>query len=80
MASSFKKKSGTSSSRSQAAPRGSKVSLHNNQLLVSSGVPSLDNILGKLYLFLPLDSRISGIIDSHVSFRCFVLKSYCFNL
>ena len=51
MASSFKKKSGTSSSRSQAAPRGSKVSLHNNQLLVSSGVPSLDNILGK-YVFI----------------------------
>ena len=57
MASSFKKKSGTSSSRSQAAPRGSKVSLHNNQLLVSSGVPSLDNILGKYVFAIDKDPR-----------------------
>ncbi len=27
---------------------GTRASLHNNQLLVSSGIPSLDNVLGKL--------------------------------
>ena len=27
---------------------GTKPSLHNNQLLVSSGVPSLDNVLGNI--------------------------------
>ena len=43
MASSFKKKS----NRGRGSyPAGTKVSLHNNQLLISSGVPSLDSLLG----------------------------------
>lgn len=43
MASSFKKKS----SRGRLTyPAGTKISLNNNQLLISSGVPSLDTLLG----------------------------------
>ncbi|XP_022781811.1 elongator complex protein 4-like isoform X3 [Stylophora pistillata] len=43
MATSFKKKSG----RGRAVyPPGTRPSLHNNQLLVSSGVPSMDNVIG----------------------------------
>lgn len=43
MASSFKKKS----TRGRLTyPAGTKVSLHNNQLLISSGIPSLDTVLG----------------------------------
>ena len=45
MATSFKKKG----SRGRAVyPLGTKPSLHNNQLLISSGVPSLDNNIGKV--------------------------------
>ena len=50
MAANFKKKSVPLSSRGQAVPRGSKLSISNNQLLVSSGVPSLDNIIGEFSL------------------------------
>ena len=43
MATSFKKKG----SRGRAVyPSGTKPSLHNNQLLISSGVPSMDNNIG----------------------------------
>ena len=43
MATSFKKKG----SRGRAVyPAGTKPSLHNNQLLISSGVPSMDNNIG----------------------------------
>ena len=45
MATSFKKKG----SRGRAVyPSGTKPSLHNNQLLISSGVPSLDNNIGNV--------------------------------
>ena len=44
MASSFKKKSNRGRGN---YPAGTKISLHNNQLLISSGVPSLDSLLGK---------------------------------
>ena len=43
MASSFRKKAASSK---PSLPRGSRPSLHNAQLLVSSGVPSLDYLLG----------------------------------
>lgn len=44
MATSFKKKG----SRGRAVyPPGTRPSLHNNQLLISSGVPSLDNMIGE---------------------------------
>jgi len=44
MATSFKKKG----SRGRAVyPPGTRPSLHNNQLLTSSGVPSLDNMIGE---------------------------------
>jgi hypothetical protein len=44
MASSFRKKS----HRGRGSyPAGTKISLHNNQLLISTGVPSLDSLLGK---------------------------------
>ena len=42
MASSFKKKSTTK----PTYPRGTKPSFHNSSLLVSTGVPSLDSLLG----------------------------------
>ncbi|KAJ7384443.1 Elongator subunit elp4 [Desmophyllum pertusum] len=43
MATSFKKKG----SRGRAVyPSGTRPSLHNNQLLISSGVPSMDNVIG----------------------------------
>ena len=52
MAANFKKKRPCgSSSRNPSVPAGSKVSIGNNQLLVSSGVPSLDNILGEFVEF-----------------------------
>eukprot|EP00112_Aurelia_sp_Birch-Aquarium-sp1_P024770 Seg798.3 transcript_id=Seg798.3/GoldUCD/mRNA.D3Y31 product="Elongator complex protein 4" protein_id=Seg798.3/GoldUCD/D3Y31 len=73
MASSFKKKSSTSSSRSQAAPRGSKVSLHNNQLLVSSGVPSLDNILGG---GIPVGSVLLVEEDNYTTFSDILLRYF----
>ena len=45
MASSFKKKS----TRGRLTyPAGTKVSLHNKQLLISSGIPSLDTVLGEM--------------------------------
>lgn len=47
MASSFKKKSNRGRSAYLA---GTKISLHNNQLLISSGVPSLDTVLGEALL------------------------------
>lgn len=59
MATSFKKKG----SRGRTVyPSGTKPSLHNNQLLISSGVPSLDNNIGDVidrvfFLFEPI--RIS---------------------
>ena len=45
MATSFKKKSGARGRN--VYPRGTKISLHNNQLLVSTGVPSFDRLIGK---------------------------------
>ena len=46
MATSFKKKS----TRGRAIyPPGTRPSLHNNQLLVSSGVPSMDNVIGETH-------------------------------
>ena len=57
MATSFKKKG----SRGRAVyPSGTKPSLHNNQLLISSGVPSLDNNIGNVIdrFFFYLSSRI----------------------
>eukprot|EP00794_Sanderia_malayensis_P018124 gene18124-19934_t len=41
----FRKRAPISSSRSQGLPLGTKASFQNNQLLVSTGVPSLDNVL-----------------------------------
>ena len=62
MATSFKKK-GT---RGRVVyPPGTRPSLHNNQLLISSGVPSLDNVIGefitdvKIYLISSLILRVS---------------------
>lgn len=47
MATSFKKKG----SRGRAVyPSGTRPSLHNNQLLISSGVPSMDNVIGELII------------------------------
>lgn len=44
MATSFKKKG----SRGRAVyPPGTRPSLHNSQLLISSGVPSMDNVVGE---------------------------------
>lgn len=37
---------------------GTKPSLFNNQLLISSGVPSLDNIIGKRIQFKPNEQRL----------------------
>lgn len=49
MASSFKKKS----NRGRGIyPIGTKISLHNNQLLISTGVPSFDVLLGNFFLFI----------------------------
>ena len=45
MATSFKKRGAAAAARPQH-PRGSRPSLHNAQLLVSSGVPSMDALLG----------------------------------
>ena len=48
MATSFKKKG----SRGRAIyPPGTRPSLQNNQLLISSGVPSLDNVVGECIVF-----------------------------
>ena len=72
MAANFKKKRPcASSSRNPSVPAGSKVSIGNNQLLVSSGVPSLDNILGEFAEFLV--SRYSSSLKS----REFVSLLYC---
>ncbi len=43
---SFKKKSSSKPSH----PHGTRPSFHNAQLLVSTGVPSLDPLLGKIYI------------------------------
>lgn len=48
MATSFKKKG----SRGCAVyPPGTRPSLHNSQLLISSGVPSMDNVVGEFIRF-----------------------------
>lgn len=48
MATSFKKKG----SRGRAVyPPGTRPSLHNSQLLISSGVPSMDNVVGEFIRF-----------------------------
>ena len=46
MATSFKKKTATRGR--PTLPSGVKPSLHNNQLLVSTGIPSLDVLIGML--------------------------------
>ena len=38
---------------------GTRPSLHNNQLLVSTGIPSLDNVLGNASIF---NLRLKGVI------------------
>ena len=59
MATSFKKKGGAS--RPQH-PRGSRPSLHNSQLLVSSGVPSMDVLLGTASVTMTLTYSIYDVL------------------
>ena len=63
MATSFQKKG----SRGRVYPSGTRASLHNNQLLVSTGIPSMDNVIGKNCLrFFVSDNttKDSGLIKS----------------
>lgn len=64
MATSFKKKG----SRGRAVyPRGTRPSLHNNQLLISSGVPSMDSMIGDV-----IDPIDKGWIEVYVSILKFL--------
>lgn len=49
MSTSFKKK--TASRGQPTLPNGTKPSLNKNQLLISTGVPSLDNLIGKVTFY-----------------------------
>lgn len=71
MASSFRKK--TSAARGQGLPLGSKASFHNNQLLVSSGVPSLDIVLGG---GIPLGSLLLVEEDTYNTFSNLLLRYF----
>lgn len=74
MAANFKKKRPcASSSRNPSVPAGSKVSIGNNQLLVSCGVPSLDNILGG---GIPVGSLLLIEEDVHSTFSNILLRYF----
>lgn len=64
MATSFKKKG----SRGRAVyPPGTRPSLHNNQLLISSGVPSMDSVIGNVIDLIDKDQR--GFVGEVLSER-----------